>query len=176
MVRRRTAPRKKRAAYAKLESAAPARRSGALVILVLGALVLLNLYVFVWDKKTSVSAIKQQALAGSAGPSMTIQTAPLAAPAVPADAVSAVDGRVAKSDTLGKLLKRSGLSAAESDDVIRALSGVLDFRTLRAGAAFHIERGQDGRIARFDLELPPNHHVHVVRTASGGLTGSSDPI
>jgi hypothetical protein len=177
MVRRRTAPRKKRAAYAKLESAAPARRSGALVILVLGALVLLNLYVFVWDKKTSVSAIKQQALAGSAGTSMTIQTAPLAAPApVPAETVTAVDGHVAKSDTLGKLLKRSGLSAAEADDVIRALSGVLDFRTIRAGAAFHIERGPDGKIARFDLELPPNHHVRVERTANGGLTGSSDPI
>src|SRR6185503_12787324 len=128
MVRRRTAPRKKRAAYAKLDSAAPARRGGALVIVVLGALVLLNLYVFVWDKKTSVGAIKQKALAGSAaGPSMTIESPPLAgapaavAAAAAAEPVTAVDGHVAKSDTVGKLLRRSGLTAAESDDVIRAL-------------------------------------------------------
>jgi hypothetical protein len=170
MVRRRTAPRKKRAAYAKLDSAAPARRSGALVLLLLGALVVLNLYVFVWDKKTSVSAIK---LAGSAAPKLTISSPPLA-PA-PADAVTAVEGRVAKSDTVGKLLKRSGLSAAEADDVIRALSGVLDFRTLRAGAAYRIERGADGRVARFELDLSKNHQVRVVRGPTGQLTGSADP-
>ena len=179
MVRRRTAPRKKRAAYTKLDSAAPARRGGALVIVVLGALVLLNLYVFVWDKKTSVGAIKQKALAGSAtqGPSMTIESPPLAGPpAAPAtDPVTAVDGHVAKSDTVGRLLKRSGLTAAESDDVIRALSGVLDFRTLRAGAPYRIERGSDGRVTRFDLELPPKHHVRVIRAANGALTGVADP-
>jgi hypothetical protein len=174
MVRRRTAPRKKRAAYAKLDSAAPARRGGALVILVLGALVLLNLYVFVWDKKTSVSAIKHQALTGSAAPSMTIES-PSLAPAPEAASVTAVDGHVAKSDTVGKLLKRSGLSAAESDDVIRALSGVLDFRTLKAGAPYRIERGPDGHIARFDLELSKNRHVRVIRTANGTLTASADP-
>jgi hypothetical protein len=176
MVRRRTAPRKKRAAYAKLDSAAPARRGGALVILVLGGLVLLNLYVFVWDKKTSVSAIQQQARAGSAAPSMTIPSPPLAAPTGPADAVTAVDGHVAKSDTLGKLLKRSGLTASEADDVIHALSGVLDFRSMKAGAAYRIERGPDGRIARFELELSKNHHVRVVRSETGGLSGSADPI
>ena len=37
------------------------KRSGAWVMLVLGALVMVNLYVFVWDKKTGVRAIKQQA-------------------------------------------------------------------------------------------------------------------
>ena len=174
MVRRRTAPRKKRAAYAKLDSAAPARRGGALVILVLGVLVLLNLYVFVWDKKTSVGAIKEQALHGSAAPAMTIESPPLA-PAPAADPVTAVDGHVAKSDTVGKLLKRSGLSAAESDDVIRALSGVLDFRTLKTGAPYRIERGSDGHITRFDLELSKNHHVRVIRAANGSLTGSADP-
>jgi hypothetical protein len=176
MVRRRTAPRKKRAAYAKLDSATPARRGGALVILVLGGLVLLNLYVFVWDKKTSVSAIQQQARAGSAAPSMTIPSPPLASPAGPTDAMPAIDGHVAKSDTLGKLLKRSGLSAAETDDVIHALSGVLDFRSIKAGAAYRIERGPDGRIARFELELSKNHHVRVARTAAGPLSGSADPI
>ncbi|MBA3459290.1 MAG: hypothetical protein H0T46_04970, partial [Deltaproteobacteria bacterium] len=45
--------------------AQPAKKGGAWVVLVLGALVVVNLYVFVWDKKTSVGAIKQQADAAS---------------------------------------------------------------------------------------------------------------
>ncbi len=172
MVRRRTAPRKKRAAYAKLDSATPARRGGAAVIVVLAGLVLLNLYVFVWDKKSGVSAIKQQALAGSAAPAMTIPSAPLT-PAPAAAQITAVNGVVAKSDTLGKLLKRSGLSGSEADEVIRALSGVLDFKAIKTGAAYRIERGADGRVTRFELDLSKNHHVQAVRDGTGTMTGST---
>jgi len=75
MVRRRTRARKKRTAYPAL-GAAPAKRHGAWLMLVLGALVLVNLYVFVWDKKTGVRAIKQQAEAHTA-PSMTLPAVPL---------------------------------------------------------------------------------------------------
>ena len=174
MVRRRTSARKKRTAYAKLESAAPARRGGMLVLAILGALVVVNLYVFVWDKKTSVSAIKQQALAQQPSvPHMTIPATPLVAQ--PA-ATTAVDGKVGKADTLGRLLKKSGLSVGESDEVIRALSGVLDFRSIKAGEAYRIERGADGRITRFDLEVSKNHHVRAERAATGELAGSADPI
>ena len=97
----------------------------------------MNLYVFVWDKETSVAAIKregrgQDAGRGAALPRRSIAPAP--APPLPADAAprsarpGAIDGKVGKADTLGKLLKKSGLSAAEADEVIRALSGVLDFK------------------------------------------------
>src|SRR5258706_8343634 len=133
MVRRRTSPRKKRStAYANLGTA-PARRSGIWVLLVLGVLVVVNLYVFVWDKKTGVRAIKQQAEAADHTLPMTVPVQPLAPlpaqdaprsssrPAAPAT----IEGKVAKSDTLGKLLKRNGLTAAEADEVIHALSGVL---------------------------------------------------
>jgi hypothetical protein len=175
MVRRRTRARKKRTAYPAL-GAAPAKRSGAWLMVILGALVLVNLYVFVWDKKTGVRAIKQQAEAHT-GPSMTLPSAPLpmaqpeatapaAAPVAPA---TVVEGKVAKSDTLGKLLKKSGLSAAESDEIIRALSGVLDFRAIRAGQAFRIERAGDGRVKRFELDLSKGHHVSAERQASGEL-------
>jgi hypothetical protein len=148
-------------------------------MLVLGALVLVNLYVFVWDKKTGVRAIKQQAEAVSAqpspSPSMTIPAGPLPDTAAPAPAPVAVtpttviEGKVAKSDTLGKLLKKSGLTAAESDEIIRALSGVLDFRAIRAGQTFRIERAADGRVKRFELDLSKGHHVSAERQASGEL-------
>lgn len=154
-------------------------------MLILGALVLVNLYVFVWDKKTGVRAIKQQAEAHTA-PSMTLPSAPLpTAPAAPAAGGSAatvpptatpvtvLDGKVAKSDTLGKLLKRSGLSAAESDEIIRALSGVLDFRAIRAGQTFRIERASDGRVKRFELDLSRSHRVSAERAPSGELRADS---
>lgn len=174
MVRRRTRARKKRTVYPAL-NAAPAKRSGAWLMLVLGALVLVNLYVFVWDKKTGVRAIKQQAEAYSAAPpSMSIPSAPLpVAPdaAVPAPVAPAttVQGKVAKADTLGKLLKKSGLTAAESDEIIRALSGVLDFRAIRAGQSFRIERAPDGRVKRFELDLSKGHRVSAERQPSGEL-------
>jgi len=155
-------------------------------MLLLGALVLVNLYVFVWDKKTGVRAIKQQAEAHTA-PSMTLPAAPLPAPVAPAAAtsgsaapvpapatpVTVVEGKVAKSDTLGKLLKHSGLSAAESDEIIRALSGVLDFRAIRAGQTFRIERAGDGRVKRFELDLSKSHRVSAERAPSGELRADS---
>lgn len=173
MVRRRTRARKKRTVYPAL-NAAPAKRSGAWLMLVLGALVLVNLYVFVWDKKTGVRAIKQQAEAYSPSPpSMSIPSAPLpvATDAVPAPVAPAttIEGKVAKADTLGKLLKKSGLTAAESDEIIRALSGVLDFRAIRAGQSFRIERAPDGRVKRFELDLSKGHRVSAERQPSGEL-------
>ena len=124
----------------------PARRSGAWVALILGALVLVNLYVFVWDTKTSVGAIRREA--ESRPPTMALPSAPLVAPppvvpttAGPVGPPGTIEGKVGKSDTLGRLLKKSGLSAAEADEVIRSLSGVLDFKAIRGGQTYRLERG-----------------------------------
>jgi hypothetical protein len=153
---------------------APAKRGGALVVLVLGALVVVNLYVFVWDKKTGVAAVKRQA----EGVAMEMPSAPLAdapdpRPQPPRAAPAPIEGKVGKSDTLGRVLKKNGLTFAEADEVIRALTGVLDFRTIRAGQAYRIERGADGRVARFELELANAHRVRADRAASGELVGTA---
>ncbi len=180
MVRRRTRARKKRSVYQGLSSA-PARRGGAWVVLVLGALVVVNLYVFVWDNKTGVRAIRQQA---QNTPALAMPSAPLApvtaATAVPASpppvsqSTTVVEGKVSKADTLGKLLKKSGLTAAEADEIIRALSGAVDFRTIRAGQSYRIERGSDGRVMHFELELSKSHHVRADRQLSGELVATAD--
>jgi hypothetical protein len=185
MIRRRSSARKKRSVGARHYAAlggAPARSGGLWVVLVLGALVFVNLYVFVWDKNTSVPAI--QKVAEQKSPAMQIPTpipaAPVEAPAPipsevpkPAALSAVVDGKVGKADTLGKLLKKNGLSAREADEVIRALSGVLDFKTIRAGQAFHIERGVDGRVRKFELVLG-KHRVRAERTDKGDLVGKTD--
>jgi murein DD-endopeptidase MepM/ murein hydrolase activator NlpD len=154
---------------------------------VLGALVLVNLYVFVWDKKTSVGAIKREADRASATPTAMLPSRPLTEAGVPAAGSAAapivaapvgppgvIDGKVGKSDTLGRVLKKSGLSAAETDEVIRALSGVFDFKTLRAGQTYRIERGADGRVKLFELVVSKVQTVRAERGPDGALTGKAE--
>ncbi|HEX5058939.1 MAG TPA: M23 family metallopeptidase [Kofleriaceae bacterium] len=155
------------------------------MLLILGALVLVNLYVFVWDKKTGIKAVQKQAEAVT--PSMAVPSAPLAvAPPVAPDAAGnaaapapvgppgAIEGTVGKSDTLGKVLKKSGLSAGEADEVIRSLAGVLDFKKIRPGQTFKIERGPDGRVKLFELELSKIQKVRAEREPTGELVGKAD--
>ncbi|HET9622766.1 MAG TPA: M23 family metallopeptidase [Kofleriaceae bacterium] len=163
----------------------PARRTGGWVALVLGALVVVNLYVFVWDKKTSVGAIKREA--DRATPIAMMPSRPLAAPepvspasagsgaaaAAPIGPPGTIDGKVGKTDTLGRVLKKSGLSAAEADEVIRALSGTFDFKTMRAGQTYRIERGADGRVKLFELVVSKVQTVRAERGADGVLAGKA---
>ena len=60
---RRTARKKtsQRLSLASVGGRSPTRRANGWVVVVLGALVLINLYVFVWNKDTSVSAIADAA-------------------------------------------------------------------------------------------------------------------
>jgi murein DD-endopeptidase MepM/ murein hydrolase activator NlpD len=153
---------------------------------VLGALVIVNLYVFVWDKQTSVGAIKREA--DRATPTAMVPSRPLAAAAVPdgpqpaAPAIASapigppgvIDGKVGKSDTLGRVLKKSGLTAAEADEVIRSLSGVFDFKTMRAGQTYRIERGPDGRVKSFELVVTKVQTVRAERGPAGTLIGKAD--
>ncbi|HSS00029.1 MAG TPA: M23 family metallopeptidase [Kofleriaceae bacterium] len=149
-----------------------------------------NLYVFVWDKQTSVGAIKREA--DRATPAAALPARPLAEPHAPAPAAGSgtgsaaiaaqapigppgvIDGKVGKSDTLGRVLKKSGLSAAETDEVIRALSGVFDFKTMRAGQTYRIERGADGRVKSFELVVSKVQTVRAERGPSGALVGKAD--
>ena len=164
----------------KTAGSGPARKSGLWVLLILGVLVVINLYVFVWDKKTSVRAIAEQA--HNAQPALSLPSAPLVPPpptAVPtADhahvAATVVEGKVAEHDTIGRLLKHHGLTAAEADEVIRSLSGVLDFRTLKTGEPFRIERGKDGRVQHFELALAKGRKVHSDRQPTGELAAKAE--
>jgi murein DD-endopeptidase MepM/ murein hydrolase activator NlpD len=146
--------------------------------------VLVNLYVFVWDKDTSVGAIADAAKAKP--PAAVLPSQPLATPppvtphpsgapsGAPVGPPGNVEGKVGKSDTLGRLLKKSGLSGAEADEVIRSLAGVLDFKTIRAGQSFRIERGPDGRVRKFELVVSKVQTVQSERGANGVMVGKAD--
>jgi len=183
VTRRRTARKKRSIRPIGNLGAAPARRTGGWVVLVLAALVMVNLYVFVWDKQTSVGAIRREA--DRATPTAMVPSHPLAVPAAgsgsavapapapvgPPGAPGGIAGKIGRSDTLGRVLKRSGLSGAEADEVIRALSGVFDFKTMRAGQTYRIERGPDGRVARFELAVGKAQTVRAERGSDGVLVG-----
>lgn len=186
---RRTA-RKKKALPAL--GPAPRSRNGLWIALLLGALVLVNLYVFVWNKETSLAAVKKRAaeappaMVPSASPgALDASTpggpvpAPLAGLAARAQAEAqgvanaVVDGTVGNGDSLGRLLKRNGLSGTQSDEVIRALHGVLDFKSIRAGQRFRIERDARGEVESFELVISKISTVRAQRNAEGKLVGSS---
>lgn len=185
MVTRRRTRRKKRSSSRRPGplgnlGGPPARNTGGWVALVLCALVVVNLYVFVWDKQTSVGAIKREA--DRATPTAMLPSRPLTEPGVSGAAgvpgtmrpPGVIDGKVGKSDTLGRVLKKSGLTATEADEVIRAVSGVFDFKTLRAGQAYRIERGPDGRLTSFELVVSKVQTVRADRDAAGTLIGKAD--
>jgi hypothetical protein len=205
VTRRRTARKKRSVRPIGNLGGSPARRTGGWVVLVLAALVVVNLYVFVWDKQTSVGAIRREA--DRATPTAMVPPHPLAAPgtgsgsaapSAPAPigppggiersetggggtdgsaggaggrAPRGIEGKVGRSDTLGRVLKKSGLTAAEADEVIRALSGVFDFKTMRAGQTYRIERGPDGRVKSFELAVGKTQNVRADRGTDGALVG-----
>lgn len=151
-------------------------------MLVLAALVVVNLYVFVWDKQTSVGAIRREA--DRATPTAMVPSHPLAEPGAgsgsappsapaPIGPPGVIEGKIGRSDTLGRVLKKSGLTAAEADEVIRALSGVFDFKTMRAGQTYRIERGPDGRVKSFELAVGKTQTVRADRGTDGALAGKT---
>jgi murein DD-endopeptidase MepM/ murein hydrolase activator NlpD len=58
--------------------------------------------------------------------------------------------------------------------VIRSLSGVFDFKTMRAGQTYRIERGPDGRVKSFELVVTKVQTVRAERGPAGTLIGKAD--
>jgi murein DD-endopeptidase MepM/ murein hydrolase activator NlpD len=174
MVDSRKPVRKKSAV---MVGAAPARRGTLRFVLIMGGLILINLYVFLWKKGTSLPEVQKRAEAASLTKPNDVTRPPdagvplVGAPTPPPAAPQTITGKVGKGDSLGKLCKRVGLSSADTDEVIRALHDVLDFKALRVGQAFTIERAPDGRVTRFELIVSKTVRVSATRDASGELVG-----
>ena len=210
MVAKRSARRKKKALTL---GPSHQKSGGPWVLVALAALVLVNLYVFVWNKNTSVKAIKAKAesatpalnlppgaiapannggnrlvvpgapgLVGSGAP-LPAATAPAlitngsgtaANPTVTVPPRAVVEEKVQKGDSLGRVLRRGGLAPVEADEVIRALAGVMDFKAIRPGQTYRIERGSDGKVRYFELILSKVQKVTACRDAQGVLVGKDD--
>lgn len=155
---------------------APARRGTLRVFFMLGVLVLVNLYVFVWRDGTSIGAVKAKA-ANIGQERLDPPPPPVPAAVTAAEAESGprtVDGKVAKGESLGKILRGKdglGLSAAAADELIRAVGPVFDLRGLRDGQAYSITIGDDGRVHAFSLTVSKTVTVRVERDVATGVLG-----
>ncbi len=164
-------------------SGAPARKGSIRLALVLVGLGLVNCYFFLWSDM-SCSAVKKRAVAlgDKPVPAAVIEGAstgsPPAVPAVAADVVEEpalppITGEVAKGDTMGRLLKKH-LSVSETDEVLHSLSDVFDYKTLRPGQKYSIERAADGSLQAFQLVISKVKTIRVERNADGVLVAVAD--
>lgn len=80
-----------------------------------------------------------------------------------------IDGRLQAGDTLNKALRRSGLDAATSREVINALDGQLDFRSLRPRDRFELIVDEAGVLVEYRYQSGPLEVYRVHRNADHGL-------
>ena len=121
---------------------ADARRGTIRLGLVIAVLVGINLYVFLWRGETSIPAVMEKAAVagtGSSGLEGGDDGSEPEGSALPsggqADASpgKVLRGEVGPGDSMGQILRQQGLQPGDADELIRALSGTLDFRKIRAG-------------------------------------------
>lgn len=68
-------------------------------------------------------------------------------------------------------LTTAGMSGAEADAVITALTGVMDFRRCRPDHQMVFEQGSDGRFTRFEFRASATHVYEAVRQPDGAFVG-----
>ncbi len=144
---------------------------------VLAGLVVLNLYVFLWRDHTSIPDVREAAMAERSALGAT--KAPAAESVLPEqddpeDDGRWVDGEVAKGDSLGRILRREGLTPPEADTLIRALRPHMDFRAIRVGQSYRLHYLPSGELDHFEFQVSRLEKVHADRGADGALVGAKE--
>ena len=181
MVDRRS-PGRKKSTLLTLDGRPPARRGTLRLFVLLGVMVLLNLYVFVWKDGTSIRAVKARAADMGAAQLDRPVTPPVpeaGAAAVGSDLArpsGVIEGKIEKNESLGKILRsRLRLDAGPADELIRAVGPVFDLRGLRPGQAFRLELDDEGQVESFELTVSKTVTIRIGRDAgTGQLTGVKD--
>ena len=179
MVDRRARARKKTNVLT-LDGRPPARRGTLRVLLLLGVMILVNLYVFVWKSGTSIRDVRAKA-AEVGTTTLDRRPAPPPPPVEPGAAGQAIargtiEGKVEKNESLGKILRqRLHVDAAAADELIRAVGPVFDLRGLRPGQPFRLELDDEGQVQAFELTVSKTVTVRIARDpATGQLVGKKD--
>ena len=74
-----------------------------------------------------------------------------------------VEGKVGKSDTLSSVLTREGIERDEQAEIIKAMTGVFDFKTVRAGQTYSIRFDAEGDFTELDYISSPIVTYKVTR-------------
>lgn len=80
-----------------------------------------------------------------------------------------VQGKIKDGDSMGRVLERERLSSADQKDVLHALKGVLDTKTIRPGQQYTIRFDDDGKLESFELRVSPVLLYRVERGADEKL-------
>jgi hypothetical protein len=139
---------------------------------ILLVLVGINVYVFFYSPG-NLKQVSKAAQAASVG--ALAEVAPAATPPVgpaPARPVGKKrDGTVREREGLGAVLKREGLTPADADAVLRALSPVMDFKKeIHGGQKYSLRLGVDGRLDSFELRAGSGV-AYVAEREDGKLVG-----
>lgn len=148
-----------------------------------------------WLRAGSQTAPAKAALAVAPGPAELGDVAPPASPgeppveaptAAPATTPAALKPALAppgpaprvagryersfgKALSFGDALRKSGgLDGTEADEVVAALTGVMDFRHAHPEDTFVVERGPDGRVARLEYRAAPTVRYEATRDPDTG--------
>jgi murein DD-endopeptidase MepM/ murein hydrolase activator NlpD len=135
--------------------------------LVLAALIGINLYVFVFSDK-SIAEVKRASVEGETAPPAPVEAAPKAGDPAP-NPGRWVDGEVMKDDSLGKILRREGLTPPEADELIRSLQPVMDLRKIRAGQTYRLHFDKDGVVLAFEFQVSRVLTIRAERGADGAM-------
>jgi murein DD-endopeptidase MepM/ murein hydrolase activator NlpD len=182
-------PGKPKRRHKKQLAARTARQGSLRLALVLGVLVVINLYVFLWRGGTSIPAVMDKAAtAGARSPlAAAVETgpgdvddAPGEGPATaprPEDEAGATpdevghwtEGAIGAGDSLGKVLKREGLLPPEADEVIRSLEPNLDMRSIKEGQKYRLRRDDAGKVVEVEYVATKLLTVRAVREPTGLL-------
>jgi murein DD-endopeptidase MepM/ murein hydrolase activator NlpD len=88
-------------------------------------------------------------------------------PVVQPPEYNTISGELRAGEGLDDSLKRMQLSAAIRRELIRALSGTLDFRRLRPHDRYTVTLDETGELVRYDYESGPLQSYTVVKTDNG---------
>jgi murein DD-endopeptidase MepM/ murein hydrolase activator NlpD len=94
-------------------------------------------------------------------------------PGLPADAVvpSRVNASFGKAASFRDALEKSGCSRDESNALIEALTGIIDFKRAHPEHTLTIERDPLGEIARFEYRASLTQRYEAARDVGGALRG-----
>lgn len=130
---------------------------------------MVNLYVFLWRKDTSIPEVAQRAMVGEK-----------ALPKKPgADAASVVappvidEGAVESGDSLFVIFEREGIPSDEHGEILDSLKEHMDVSSIRVGQKYSLE-WEEERLQKFRFETSVKTSVTVVRDVDGSFIGAKN--
>jgi murein DD-endopeptidase MepM/ murein hydrolase activator NlpD len=85
-----------------------------------------------------------------------------------------IEGEVQNGDSMGRILRREGMTPPEADELIRTLQEHMDLRAIRPGQTYRVRFDAGGRLETFEFDVSRTTRVRAERDASGKIVGRSD--